>query len=76
VYHGATIRWSLAVCGGPTLDGVRDRDTIDAELRLIAAVRRTIRENGVEPSIRHADELLDERMAVSRQAGGFEPPDG
>ena len=40
---------------------MRDRDTIDAELRLLAAVRRSIREQGGEPSSRQVDELLDER---------------
>jgi hypothetical protein len=39
---------------------MRDLDTIDSELRLLAAVRRTIRENGGEPSSRHVDELLNE----------------
>ena len=40
---------------------MRDPDTIDAELRLLAVVRRSIRENGGEPSSRQVDELLDER---------------
>jgi hypothetical protein len=31
---------------------VRDRDTVDSELRLLAAERRTIREQGIEPSSR------------------------
>lgn len=42
---------------------MRDLDTIDAELRLLAAVRRSIREHGGEPSSRQVDELLDERLA-------------
>ena len=42
---------------------MRDRETIDSELRLLAAVRRSIREHGGEPSSRHVDELLDERLA-------------
>jgi hypothetical protein len=42
---------------------MRDIETIDSELRLIAAVRRSIREHGIEPSSRHVDELLDERLA-------------
>jgi hypothetical protein len=33
---------------------MRDLDTIDAELRLLAAVRRTIREHDVEPTGRRA----------------------
>ena len=41
---------------------MRDRDTIDAELRLLAAVRRSIRDHGGEPSNRQAGELLDERL--------------
>jgi hypothetical protein len=41
----------------------RDRETIDSELRLLAAVRRSIREHGGEPPSRHVDELLDERLA-------------
>jgi hypothetical protein len=40
---------------------MRDLDTIDSELRLLAAVRWPIREHGGEPSSRHVDELLDER---------------
>ncbi|MCU1701375.1 MAG: hypothetical protein JWR34_7438 [Mycobacterium sp.] len=43
---------------------MRDRDTIDAELRLLAAVRRPIREHGGEPSSRQVDELIDERPAA------------
>ena len=42
---------------------MRDLDTIDSELRLLAAVRRSIREHGREPSSRQVDELLDERLA-------------
>jgi hypothetical protein len=41
---------------------VRDRETIDSELRLLAAVRRVCREqDGILPSIGRVDELLDER---------------
>ena len=50
---------------------MRDRDTVDAELRLLAAVRAAIREQGGEPSSRQVDELLDER-GLSAQAEGFE----
>jgi hypothetical protein len=39
---------------------MRDLDTIDSELRLLAAVRRSIREHGDESSSRQVDELLDE----------------
>jgi hypothetical protein len=45
---------------------VRDPDTIDSELRLITAVRRSIRDEGGEPSSRQVDELLDERLAHHR----------
>ena len=42
---------------------MRDLETIDSELRLLAAVRWSIREHGGEPSSRQVDELLDERLA-------------
>ncbi len=45
---------------------MRDLDTIDSELRHLAAVRRSIREHGGEPSSSQADELLDERLAHLR----------
>ena len=44
---------------------MRDLDTIDSELRLLAAVRWSIREHGGEPSSRQVDELLDERSELS-----------
>jgi hypothetical protein len=44
---------------------MRDLDTVDFELRLIAAMRRSIREHGGEPSSRHLDELLDERNELT-----------
>ena len=37
---------------------MRDCETIDSELRLLAMVRRTIREQGGKPSSRQIDELL------------------
>jgi hypothetical protein len=37
---------------------MRDLDTIDSELRLLAAVRWSIREHGGEPTTRLVDELL------------------
>ena len=46
---------------------------IDAELRLLAAVRWSIREHVVEPSSRQVDELLDERL-LNRDADGCEVP--
>jgi hypothetical protein len=47
---------------------MRDRETIDSELRLLAAKRRSIRERGGEPSSRHVDELLDERLGHRAEA--------
>jgi hypothetical protein len=41
---------------------MRGLETIDAELRLLAAMRWSIREHGGEPSSREVDELLDERV--------------
>ena len=51
---------------------MRDRDTIDSELRLIALQRRSIREQGGQPSSRQADELLDERLAHRAEASETE----
>jgi hypothetical protein len=48
---------------------VRDMEIIDSELRVLAAVRRIVRERGVEPYSRHIDELLDERLAHRGRAG-------
>jgi len=44
---------------------MRDRETIDSELRRIASLRRSIREQGRQPLSREADELLDELLAHS-----------
>jgi hypothetical protein len=45
---------------------MRDIDTIDSELRLVAALRRAARERGGPlPSIAVADALLDERREVT-----------
>jgi hypothetical protein len=41
---------------------MRDRETIDSELRMLAAERRSIRARGGEPSNRQVDRLLDERL--------------
>ena len=51
-----------------SLGSVRDLETIDAELRLLAAVRPSIREQGGEPGSRQVDELLDERLNKSVEA--------
>jgi hypothetical protein len=48
---------------------MRDIETIDPDLRLIAAVRRSVREDGGEPSSRQVDELLDERLSRGGRAG-------
>jgi hypothetical protein len=37
----------------------RDRETIDSELRLLVAVRHSIREHGGEPSSHLVDERLE-----------------
>jgi hypothetical protein len=45
---------------------VRDTETIDSELRLVAALRRAARERGGPlPSIDVADALLDERRELT-----------
>jgi len=41
---------------------MRDRETIDAELRLIASARRSMSEQGGRPSSHQLDKLLDERL--------------
>ncbi len=59
---------------------MRDRETIDSELRRIALGRRSIREQGGQPSIREVDDLLDERLghrpqaAVTEAAADTSPP--
>jgi hypothetical protein len=45
---------------------MRDRETINSEPRLLAAVRRSIREHGGKPSSRQVDELLGERAELTR----------
>jgi hypothetical protein len=49
---------------------MRDRETIDSELRRIALARRSVRERGGQPLCRQADELLDERLAHRAEASG------
>ena len=45
-----------------------DIETIDAELRLLVAIRQMVREEeGRTPSTRHIDQLLGERAAAERQ---------
>jgi hypothetical protein len=50
---------------------MRDLETIDSELRLLAAIRRLCREGGRPmPSIAPTDELLDERGRVEHTRPG------
>jgi hypothetical protein len=50
---------------------VRDIETIDAELRLLAPVRRAWRElGGTVPSIGPVDALLDERRELTGSSPG------
>ena len=51
---------------------MRDRETIDAELRRIASMRRSNRDHGGQPPCRRADELLDERLAHRAEASEIE----
>ena len=55
---------------------MRDRETIDSELRLIALARRTIREQGGKPSYREADALLDERLGHRPETSEAEAVEG
>ena len=51
--------------------GVRDRDVIDSELRLVAAVRQSCAEvGGGMPTTDVLDGLLDERNAGDRDVAG------
>ncbi len=49
---------------------MRDRETIDSELKAMAAVRRSVREQGGQLSSRHIDALLDERLGHRKEAHG------
>jgi hypothetical protein len=44
---------------------MRDIEAIESELRLLAAVRWSIRAHGGEPSGRQVGELLDERNELA-----------
>jgi hypothetical protein len=44
---------------------MRDFETVDSELRLLAAVRWSIREHGGELSSHRVDELLEERNKLT-----------
>jgi hypothetical protein len=67
-------RWLAAAVGARLvfIHTMRDLEVLDSEPRLIAAVRRSIREHGGEPSSRHVDELLDERLARAEVWAGIE----
>ena len=49
---------------------MRDRESIDAELRLIALARQSGRERGGQPSYRKVDDLLDERLGHRPEPSG------
>jgi hypothetical protein len=51
---------------------MRDCETIDSELRRIALGRRSMREQGGQPSCRQVDELLDERLGHRGEASETE----
>ncbi|HTY33747.1 DUF732 domain-containing protein [Mycobacterium sp.] len=51
---------------------MRDRETIDSELRRVALGRRSIREQGGQPSIQDVDALLDERLGHPAEAPATE----
>jgi hypothetical protein len=66
-------REDLSVVGRqPAEAGIRDVETIDAELRRVAAFRRVTRELGGPPPLMDvADALLDERLQAHRV--GYNP---
>ena len=47
---------------------MRDLDTIDSQLRLITAVRRTIREQVIEPSSRQGRRIVERATPASVHA--------
>ena len=56
---------------------MRDLETIDSELRLIAAVRRVCREyDGRVPSMTLVEELLDERKLPDHRPASAAHPAG
>ena len=58
-----------------TLEGTRDRDTIERELRLLASVRTAYRKRGgALPSISQVDALLDELLELGPPGGHYPPP--
>ncbi|WP_204806428.1 DUF732 domain-containing protein [Mycobacterium riyadhense] len=51
---------------------MRDRETIDSELRLLALRRQSVREQGGQPSSEQVDKLLDERLGHRAEASKTE----
>lgn len=51
-------------CASVALTTCATRDDIDAELRLLVAVRQSIREQSDDPSSCQISELLDERVGA------------
>jgi hypothetical protein len=47
---------------------MRDLETIDSELRLLAALRRSIREHGIEPSSRQGRRIVERATPASVHA--------
>ena len=65
----AATNCSSALTGSHLHD--RDREVIDSELQLLAAVRRTVaEEGGPMPDIRMIDELLEERQQSAQERTG------
>lgn len=46
---------------------MRDKEVFDSELRLVAAVRRSIREQGGHPSSRQVDEMARRTQRAGRK---------
>lgn len=51
--------------GVPRENDIRSVEDVDQELRLLAAVRWSITQQGGTSTTRHVDELLDERSNAS-----------
>ena len=66
-YHSTPVETQNSFCSGSdTFTAMRDIETIDSELRLVAVLRRAARERGGPlPSIHVADALLDQRNAAN-----------
>jgi hypothetical protein len=66
-YHSTPVETQNSFCSGSdTFTAMRDIETIDSELHLVAALRRAAQERGGSlPSIDVADALLDERCDLT-----------